>query len=307
MRIIRDYKNIPNEAKSSVVAIGNFDGVHKGHVAVIKKAQDIAASKGVKSAVLTFEPHPLTVLRSEIKPFRLTTDSQKAVFIEELGVDFLFSIKFDKEFSKITANQFIRKILVDELAAKHIVTGEDFIFGHNREGSIDLLSKEALRYNFGYTKLLHLGSTVGVFSSSAIRKNLSHGRLEEVRLMLGRNFIISGIVSEGNKQGRTIGFPTINLDLGGYMHPAFGVYAAKIYIEGRDKVLFGAANIGIRPTINGTKELLEVHIFDFSENIYGQSVSVELIEYIRPEHKFSGMDALKSQIAEDCIKIRKVI
>jgi riboflavin kinase/FMN adenylyltransferase len=307
MQIITQYQDIPREAKGCAIAIGNFDGVHKGHVAVIKKAQEIAASKGGKAGVLTFEPHPLTLLRPEIKPFRITTDSQKALLIKQLGIDFLFAINFDKEFSEITANDFIHEILVHALGAKHIVTGEDFIFGHNRQGNTDLLSDKAAQYNFGYTKMAHVGSPSGAFSSSAIRRNLSHGNLHEVYPILGRNFVISGMVKEGNRQGRLIGFPTINLELAGYMNPAFGVYAVKIYIEGREKVFSGAANIGIRPTINGTKELLEVHIFDLSENLYGKNVAVELIDYIRPEIKFSGLEELKMQILEDCIKIRKVL
>lgn len=307
MKIIRDYKNCPEFAKGSVVAIGNFDGMHKGHVAVIERAKEIAAINNLTVSVLSFEPHPLNVLRPEIKPFRLTLETQKASLTENLGVDFLFIVNFDKEFSQIKANEFIKEILVDKLSAVHVVTGEDFVFGYSREGTPDTIERAAVEYNFSYTKVAPVGSGVSAFSSSAIRASLKEGRLDEVKSMLGRNLVIKGAVIEGNKHGRIIGFPTINIDLGEYMRPAFGVYAVKIYLDESTIPLYGAANIGIRPTINDAKELLEVHIFNFSENIYGHQAAVELIEYIRPEKKFASIDALKLQIAEDCIKIRKIL
>ncbi len=307
MKIIRDYKDCSQIARFGVVALGNFDGVHNGHVAVIKKTIEIAKAHRRPAGVLTFEPHPLTIIKPDIKPFRLTAESQKASLMQKLGIDNLFIIDFTKEFSQIKAADFIKQILVDGLAVSHVVTGEDFIFGHNREGCSALLADAAKEYNFCYTKVLPVGNDTNAFSSSLIRKSLAEGRPSDVRAMLGRNFVICGVVEDGNKKGREIGFPTINISLGEYLRPAFGVYAAKINIEGREKPLYGAANLGIRPTINGIKELLEVHIFDFSENIYGLNVQVELIEYIRPEQKFSGLDALKNQITEDCIKIRNVL
>ncbi len=304
MQIINNFKNFPEYAKGSVVAIGNFDGMHKGHVAVIQKAREIAATTGINDAVISFSPHPLKLLKPEIKPFNLTDETQKNALIQDLGVKYLFAINFDIEFSQITAAAFIKDFLVDKLNVKHVVTGEDFIFGYNRAGNSITLEHGAAQYNFGYTRLSPVRDANSIFSSSMIRRNLAEGRLDKVKEILGRNFVINGIVVTGNKQGRNLGFPTINIELGDYIRPAFGVYAAKIYIAGRS--LYGAANIGIRPTINGTKELLEVHIFDFSENIYGQSVQVELIEYIRPEQKFVKLESLQAQIAEDCIQIRKI-
>lgn len=306
MRIIKDYKACPQDAKGSVIALGNFDGVHKGHVSVINKAIEIAKDNGLQSAVLTFEPHPLSVLRSNIKPFRLTSEAQKIEIIEKLVVDNLFIINFDSAFSQIKAPDFIKEILVNNLGAAHIVTGEEFIFGYNRLGNSELLAKEALQCGFGYSQVKPVGGD-SRFSSTLARKCLAVGDLAKGREILGRNFIIEGVVETGNQKGRKIGFPTVNISLGDYIRPAFGVYAVKLKISGGGAMLTGAANIGIKPTTNGTKELLEVHIFDFSENIYGHNVQVELIEYIRPERKFESLDALSKQITEDCNQIRKLL
>jgi riboflavin kinase / FMN adenylyltransferase len=307
MKIIKNYKNCPIPAKGSVLAIGNFDGVHKGHLAILEKTKETAKIEGSVPSVLTFEPHPLSILNPNIKPFRLTSEEQKAALMEESGIKNLFTINFDKEFSQIKAEDFIKEILVDELAVKHVITGEDFIFGHNREGNPSILAKAALKYGFSYTNLKPVGNDNIIYSSSAIRRSLIEGKLSEVKSILGRNFVICGTVIEGNKQGRTIDFPTINIALRDYIRPAFGVYAVKIYLEGRAEALLGAANIGISPTINGSNELLEAHIFDFSENIYRHKVSVELIEYIRPEQKFSNLEELKSQISKDCDKARNIL
>jgi riboflavin kinase/FMN adenylyltransferase len=307
MKIVSDYENCPDVAKGSVVALGNFDGVHKGHVAVIEKTKEIALLSGATNSVLTFEPHPLTILKKDIKPFRLTSEAQKISIIEGLGVDNLFLINFTRALSQMKASDFIKEILVNDLQVEHIVTGEDFIFGHNREGNAKLLGAEAEKYGFGYSRVLPVGSSDAAFSSTLIRKCLEAGKLDKAKAMLGRNFVISGKVQKGDQKGRTINFPTINIDMGEYLRPAFGVYAAKLQIEGRSENFGGAVNIGVKPTAGGTKELLEMHIFDFSENIYGHNVSVELIEYIRSEKKFGSLEELSKQIAEDCNIIRKIL
>lgn len=305
MNIVKDYKNCPEIAKGSFIAIGNFDGVHKGHVTVINKAKELAQQKGLKTSVLTFEPHPLNILRPNIAPFRLTSESQKIKIMQNLGIDNLFIINFNQEFSQLSADSFINNVLVNALGAKHIVTGEDFIFGNKRSGNSALLEKASESCLFGYSKVAPVGYEE-VFSSSLIRHNIKTGQLDSAYSMLGHNFSICGIVIEGAQKGRTIGFPTINIELGEYLRPAFGVYAVKINITG-ENTLYGAANIGTRPTVNGTKELLEVHIFDFNKNIYGQMVEIELINYIRPEKEFAGLDDLKQQIAKDCAQIKELI
>lgn len=304
MNIIRDYKSCPEIAKRSVVALGNFDGVHKGHVAVIQKTREIANLEGCSVSVLTFEPHPLTIIKPDIASFRLTLENQKIDIMKSLSVDNLFIINFTKEFSQLTADEFMNKVLVKGLDVAHIVTGEDFIFGYNRQGNADVLTKAASIHDFGYTRVMPVGSADEVFSSSVVRKNLESGKLDEVKSILGRNFTICGEVQEGDKKGRTIGFPTININIGEYLRPAFGVYAVKVLIKG-ELPLYGAANIGKRPTIGGEKELLEVHIFDFNENIYGSFVEVELISYIRPEKKFASLDELRLQIEADCEEIKR--
>lgn len=307
MKIIRDYKNCPKYAAGSVVALGNFDGVHKGHIAVINKAKEIADAGGTASSVLTFEPHPINVLHPGAKPFRITDEKQKAEVIAELGIDNLFIIEFTKDFSNITATNFFKEILLNGINASHIVTGTDFVFGAGREGNTETMAALASEFNIGYSKLSPIGNSDSIFSSSLVRKNLQHANLANVRQILGRNFAIEGVVTEGKRLGNTIGFPTINIDLGDYIRPVFGVYVVKIKIEGHDKEYYGAANIGIKPTLGGSNEILEVHIFNFSEEIYNFNVYVELLEYIRGEKKFASIEELKQQITQDCITARNLL
>ncbi len=306
MQVITDYKNIPNSAKNSVIAIGNFDGIHKGHLEVINHGKAIAKQNNYDFSILTFSPHPLLVLNHDIKPFFITSDIQKQRMLRKLGVNNLFCIDFNKEFSKISAEAFISEILLNKLTAKHIITGENFIFGHNRSGNTNLLHKFSQSLGFGYTAIKPFMANGEICSSSLIRQKIKDGNIKSVKSLLGRNFSIIGQVQEGMKKGNTIGFPTANIKLGNYIRPAFGVYACKIHVE-NSGISFGAANIGIKPSFSAQQEGLEVHIFNFSSNIYNKEIEVELIDYIRPEKKFTDINMLKQQITEDCTKIKTIL
>ncbi len=313
MQIIRHYKFCSEVARNSVVALGNFDGVHLGHKAVIGKACKIAQENSLPSAVMTFEPHPVSVLRPDIPPLRITPFRTKAVLIRELGVDVLFAIRFDRDFAQITAEDFIEKILLENLGVRHVVIGYDFIFGHNREGNAGLLRKMSEKHGFGLTQVNEQGSGDLSYSSTRIRRCLQNGDIAQACNMLGHDYVIEGVVVRGDARGREIGFPTANIRLGGYMRPAFGVYAADVSIqksEARNQkpeyiTLSAVVNIGRKPTFGGEEDLLEAHIFDFNRDIYGRRICVTLRKFLRPEQKFNNADELKEQINNDCKQARE--
>jgi riboflavin kinase/FMN adenylyltransferase len=305
MQVIQNHSNCPPSAKQSVIALGNFDGVHKGHQEIIKLTCEIARAKNLPSAVMTFEPHPVSVFRPEISNFHLTSLEQKIKLIEALGVDFLFVMNFDENFAKITAEDFIKNILCEGLSVKHVVIGYDFIFGHDRGGNAQMLHDLSGSSGYGFTQVDAVGKDDMVFSSTKIRENLRQGNLENVQLMLGRNYEIAGVVIKGENRGKGLGFPTINIDSGELMRPASGVYAVRVKIG--DAIYNGVANIGTKPTFVGKTEELEVHIFDFDEDVYGRNVEIEFIQYIRAEEKFQSVESLVAQIAKDCIKAREIL
>lgn len=301
MIIIDGYKKCPAEATEAVIALGNFDGVHIGHQEVLKTAKKIADEELEACAVMTFDPHPSTILRPENKNITLTNFKQKSKFIEELKINYLFKEHFDKDFSKITAEDFIRNILSKSLKASHIVIGRDFIFGHNRGGDSVLLKKICDELGIGFTQVKAIGNNTETFSSSAIRSHIKNGQLSLAKQSLGYNFTIEGEVTGGDERGRVIGFPTANVELGHYVRPLYGVYAVHVHVSGSRKKLNAIANIGVRPSFNENKELLEVHIFDFNDDLYGEILEVEFIDFIRKEEKFLSIDDLKNQIEKDCV------
>ncbi|MDB2415235.1 bifunctional riboflavin kinase/FAD synthetase [Rickettsiales bacterium] len=305
MEIIFDYQNIPEKAKKSVAALGNFDGFHKGHKTIIDNCHNIARAKNTPTSIITFEPHPVSLFKPDSEPFRITTFEQKAALIEKCGVDYLFCMKFDKGFSNISADDFIEKILIGDLDVSHVVIGYDFIFGHNRQGNAEFLKERLDAHNIGFSQLEAIGSSDITYSSSKVREYIKVGDLSKVRQILGHNFKISGKIIKGDQRGRQIGFPTANIELGSYVRPARGVYAIKVEIEGNLHI--GVANFGIRPSFDGNKELLEVHIFDFSEDIYGIDIEVELVDYIREEKRFENIESLISKIKEDCNRAKAIL
>ncbi len=305
MRIFHDWQDLPADARGATVALGNFDGVHRGHAAVIRAAH--AARPKATLAVLTFEPHPREYFRPDDRPFRLTLSAERAEALEALGVTLMFELRFDRAFSLMPAEDFVSAILHRGLGARHLVCGPDFAFGHRRGGGTAFLAKRAEAMGMGLTLVPLLADEGGPISATRIRRVLQDGYPERATADLGRAWSIRGVVAHGDERGRTIGFPTANVALGGHLEPARGVYAVMVRLpDGSWRK--GVANIGVRPTVNeGPESRLEAHIFDFAGDLYGAEIAVALHHYIREERRFSGLDALKARIAADAAEARRVL
>jgi riboflavin kinase / FMN adenylyltransferase len=303
MQIFRDWRDLSADARGATVALGNFDGVHRGHAEVIKAAH--AARPKVPLAVLTFEPHPREHFRPDDPPFRLTLSAERAEALEALGVTLLYELPFNDDFSHMPAEQFIGQVLHQGLGARHLVCGPDFAFGHRRGGDTGFLARRAEALGMGLTLVPLLADANGPISATRIRRVLQDGYPERATADLGRPWTIRGIVAHGDARGRTIGFPTANIALGRHLEPARGVYAVTVRLP-NGQWHPGVANIGRRPTVNeGPESRLEANIFDFDADIYGAELSVALHAYIREERRFAGLDALKTQIAADAQKARR--
>ncbi|PIW27141.1 MAG: riboflavin biosynthesis protein RibF [Rhodospirillales bacterium CG15_BIG_FIL_POST_REV_8_21_14_020_66_15] len=314
MRVFRHYQSVPADARGAVVAIGNFDGVHLGHRAVIGEAGAIAHATARPWAVLTFEPHPRAFFTPDTPPFRLTPFHAKARLIFAMGVDTIFVQQFNKAFSSLTAEDFIETVLVGGIGAGHVVCGYDFVFGKGRGGTCEMLLGFGKRLGFDFTavraQILDDGNGAGgAYSSTGVREALRAGDPKAAARILGRPFEIEGRVIPGDRRGRQIGFPTANLALGTYLRPARGVYAVRVRIgdDGDGPEFAGVANIGRRPTFAGEADLLEVFLFDFTGDLYGRRLGVRLIDFLRPEKKFDGIDQLKAQIAADSDQARRIL
>ena len=284
-----------------VAAIGNFDGVHKGHQHLIETARKQAQMLDLPLAILTFSPHPRAFFRPQDPPFLIMDDVQKQRVLTQQGADIIVNITFDEALRVSSPEEFVDEVL-GPLEIVHLFAGSDFAFGKGRSGSIDMLAERAAQYGMKATAVsLAVDSHQMVISSSRIRAALQAGQVDLAADMLGRPFVISGAVLSGDKRGRTIGFPTANLALDSQLQPAFGVYAVRATIGEGDTLRYadGVANIGVRPTVNDRGLLCEAHLFDFQDDIYGQRVEIALQGYVRAEMKFDGLDALKAQIAKD--------
>jgi riboflavin kinase/FMN adenylyltransferase len=302
MRVLRHYAPLAAEDRGSVVAIGNFDGLHLGHQAVITETRRAAQRIGAPVAVLTFEPHPRSFFRPDDPPFRLTPLRLKARVIEQLGVDLLFVVRFDRDFAAFTAERFIDQVIDRGLGARHVVTGYDFVFGHNRSGNAALLERLAAAHRYYYTAVSPVAADSGeIYSSTQIRRYLEEGKPLRAARLLGRAWEIEGRVETGKQLGRTIGFPTANIRLADFLQPAKGVYAVRAGIDRGADTLWsdGVANFGSRPTVDGKSVWLEVHLFDFVGDLYGKHLRVQFVDFLRPEQKFPSFDALKAQILQD--------
>jgi riboflavin kinase/FMN adenylyltransferase len=309
MRLFRHFSPFPDDARGAVMALGNFDGVHRGHQAVIAHSDAIARAERRPHGVVTFEPHPRAVFRPGDPPFRLTPLRAKSHQLQALGVELMVSLHFDAEFAQRSAENFVTEVLHRGLGIGHVVSGYDFVFGHDRQGDAALLQRLGRELGFGVTIVPPVaGDSGAVFSATRIREHLVAGEAKDAAVLLGRPWEIEGRVEHGDARGRTIGFPTANLALGEYLRPAAGVYAVRAGIEQDDGVEWhdAVANLGTRPTVGGTDLRLEVHLLGFAGDLYGQHMRVALIDWIRPERKFAGLDELKAQIARDAAKARAI-
>ena len=307
MRILRHYSHPPDEAKGAVVALGNFDGVHRGHQALIAEARAIAKETGRPLAALVFEPYPREFFRPKDEPFRLTPFRAKARLLQELGIEILIVLAFDAGMAGRLAQDFVMDVLVHELEVSHIVVGEDFRFGKGRGGDVTTLGYMGEMEGFGVTVFKAVAEDGEKISSSKVRAALKAGRPDEAAHLLGHWWSVEGHVAHGDRRGRELGFPTANLKLEHTLHPAFGVYAVRARIADRTQIHDGVANFGIRPMVRLPTPLLEVHRFDFSRDIYGEILSVELIAYLRGEMIFADLEALKVQMAADSKEARQIL
>ncbi len=311
MRIFRHYTDLPEDARGGVVAIGNFDGLHKGHQVVINEAGSIARSTGKPWAVMSFEPHPDSLFKPDCAPFRLTTMRTKAHMIESLGVDELLIQHFDFDFAGLSAAEFVDDVIVKGLGASHVVSGYDFQFGQKRQGNCDTLLHMGRERGFGFTAVPKVVDDEGVvYSSTRVREYLTAGDLVGAEHVLGRPFELEGRVEHGDARGRQLGFPTANIHLGDFLRPATGVYAVQAGLDegAQTRWIDGVANFGRRPTFHADDDVvLEAHLFDFDGDLYGKHMRVRLVERLRDEQKFDGLEALKAQILADCEKAREIL
>jgi riboflavin kinase/FMN adenylyltransferase len=290
-----------SSAKGGVFALGNFDGVHRGHKAVIRAAIDKARGMNVPARVITLEPHPRTLFKPGIAPFRLTPPEVKARLLRAMGVENVIVLNFTPEFSHLPAQEFVDRILIKENGAQHVVAGFDFVFGHNRQGNMENLRKWLGPHGINVTEVTPFRDATGeVMSSSRVREALQAGDLNTAEHILGRPWSLAGKVVKGAQRGgKELSVPTANIPLGEYLRPKFGVYAVQAGPPGGPYRHQGVANIGVRPTVDGKNETLEFHLFDFNNDIYGQEWEVELLDFIRPEQTFANIDALRAQIMRD--------
>lgn len=307
VEIVTDWRGLPDRLKGAAVAIGAFDGVHRGHQAVIARAREAADALGAPLAVVSFDPHPRRWFQPDAAPFRLMSRAQMARALAPLGVDRLYLLPFDGEMAAMTDETFAREVLAEGLGVLHVAVGFDFTYGKGRTGSPEGLRRQGEALGFNVTVCERVDDPDGLkLSSSAVREALHAGDMTRAAAILGRPFAIEGEVVHGDKRGRTIGVPTANIGLGGYMRPAFGVYAVRVRLpDGRS--FDGVANLGLRPMYALEEPLLEVWLFDFDEELYGQTLETELIAFLRGELNFDGLDALKAQIDADAAAAREAL
>jgi riboflavin kinase/FMN adenylyltransferase len=305
MQVILNLNEIKKPLTNPVLTIGNFDGVHKGHLALFDKVKERAKAIAGQSVVMTFEPHPLKIMRPADGPQLITHTGQKLELIEKAGIDVIVCVSFDREFAAIPARDFVNNILVKKIGIKEIVVGYDYTFGHNREGDINLLRE--IGNDFGF--VVHLVGPIEIdhtlVSSTSIRRLVQEGRLEEARVLLGRDFEVQGTVVKGqNRGGRLLGFPTANLNPHGELLPKRGVYAVKLLID--DVFYNGVTNVGYNPTFGDTGLTVETHVLDYSGELMGKTIKVHFIKRLRDEKRFKTFEELSDQIARDIAQAKEV-
>jgi riboflavin kinase/FMN adenylyltransferase len=304
---IKIYKNfnIKKNHKNSIILIGNFDGVHLGHQKLFSLAKKYKKKYLVKIGVLTFEPMPKMFFDKKLNNFRISSLEQKNILLKKHNVDFIITKKFTKVFSKTKSVNFIKQVIGKKINPRFIFVSNNFRFGNKREGDVKQLKKYEKIYNYKIIKPQPLLRSKKIISSTLIRKFLQNGKLKNANNFLNRNWSICGKVQKGRQLGKKIGFPTANIDIKDYVLAKPGVYAVKAFIENSSKHIRGIANLGYRPTFNQSKILLEVHLFNFSGNLYNKHLTVKFLKFIRKEKKFKNMDLLKKQIKNDLLVAKK--
>ena len=306
MQIFRHFEHLPASGRGASIAIGNFDGVHRGHQALLAKAKIEGKKIGAPLGALIFEPHPQEFFKPDGPRFRLTPFRAKARLLENYGTDILYALHFDKALASLTAEEFVEKVLIQGMHVRHIVVGEDFQFGKGRTGNTQLLKALGGPHGYAVTIFDPVGAgDVPKISSTRIRELLRDGKPAEAARLLGHWWTVEGRVAHGDKRGRTLGFPTANVSLEGTLEPALGIYAVRVEVNGLR--YGGAASYGRRPTFDKKDVLLEVNIFDFKGDIYGQSIVVEFISFLRPEIKFASVDELVAQMKADVDEARRIL
>ena len=318
MRIFKTLKSISNYTKNSVLVIGNFDGVHKGHQKIIQSAKKIASKNNSAVGVILFDPHPKTFFNKNKKNFLLTNIENRYEILKSYGVDYVVVVRFSSNLSRMSPSNFCKKILSSGIKMNHVLVGKNFRFGNRRIGDYKFLKNFGVKNNFNVSPIdiFKLPKSYlayvkkNAYSSSNIRRLINNGHIKLASRFLGRPWFIQGKVIKGDKRGRTIGIPTANISLDGYIFPKYGVYAVNAQIikkKQSGKLLKGIANFGIRPTFNKKKAILEVYLFDFDLNIYQSTLKVTFIDFIRKEKKFSGIKSLKLQLNKDISKATRIL
>ena len=299
MKIFIDKNDNFKSARGGVYALGNFDGVHLGHKEIISKVIDISNSKNIPSGVLIFDPHPRNFFNPKLDDFILSDIKTRSYLLEKTNLDFLGILKFDDFMSNLSPREFVEKIIKNRVGVSHLIVGYNFRFGKNREGDVEILSKICSEFNIDLTIIEQVKNMELTISSSKIREAIEGLDFKKVRGIIGDYWKIIGEVIEGDKRGREIGFPTANIMMDNIIKPSFGVYAVRVNYN--NDIFNGIANFGVRPTFDKTKSLpiLEVHLFNFSDNLYGKEIVISFVDFIRKEKKFNGLESLKSQIKLD--------
>lgn len=305
MQVVRDLETLQDVPRRAVLTIGNFDGVHLGHREIFRRVVGKAREINGTAVVVTFEPHPLSLLAPEKAPLRLNTPEEKVRLLTASCIDLLVILKFTRQLAEMAAEDFVRDILVRKLGVKHLIIGYDYAFGHNRQGDAAFLAEKGSEYGFTLEVLEPVRAEQQAHSSTAIRKVLREGRVAEAVSILGRNFTLDGVVVHGDGRGRKLGFPTANLSTEKEILPCDGVYAVKV--KWQDSYYDGVINIGHRPTFAGGDITLEIHLLDFQGDLYGERLRIYFVERLRGELKFTSVEALQDAVLKDVEHARDVL
>ena len=300
-----NYRRIPKKYKCSAVAIGNFDGLHTGHQKLFKKTKNFSKKNNIKFGVLTFNPLPVMFFNKQVKNYRLTSEDEKLKLFKKYGVDFVINIKFNKTFSNISAENFIKNVIYKKISPKLIFVSDNFKFGNRRKGNVALLNKFCKKYNYKPLKIIPFKYQGQIISSTRIRKCLQNGHLDLANNLLSRTWFIEGYVVKGKKMGRKLGYRTCNIFIKNYILPKVGVYSVKVIIENIKKIYTGIAYLGSRPTFGGKKIFLETNIFNINKNLYKKKLRIYFLKFIRNDKKFKNSAQLIKQMNKDVIFAKK--